>query len=262
MEKEELTSLVNTHTKQFKILIAIAFSLAVSILIFENKTTVLAFVGINVNELPIYSVETDEKAVSITFDSAWSIDDLDEILKILKSHNCVATFFVEGNWANNNPDAVKKIVEAGHILGNHGANHKHMSTLSETEMRAEIQGCHDIIKNLTGIDMTLFRAPYGDYNETVVTKAKELGYSTIQWDVDSLDWKDYGVESIIDTVCNHEALKNGSIILLHNGTKYTAQALDAMLTNLESQGYTFVALDELIFTENYVIDHTGRQSKR
>ncbi len=262
MEREELTSLVNTHIKHFKILIAIAFSLAVSILIFENKTAVFAFVGVNANELPIYSVETDEKVVSITFDSAWSIDDLDEILNILKSHNCVATFFVEGNWANNNPDAVKKIVEYGHILGNHGANHKHMSTLSETDMISEIQGCHDIIKNLTGIDMTLFRAPYGDYNETVVAKAKELGYSTIQWDVDSLDWKDYGVDSIIDTVCNHKALKNGSIILLHNGTKYTALALDEMLTNLETLGYSFIPLDKLIISEDYEIDHTGRQSKR
>ena len=261
MSKELFPQLVSPHIKHFKILIVLAITLAISIFVFENKTAVLAFVGVSINELPIYSVETKDKVVSITFDSAWGTEDLDEILEILARHNCVATFFVEGNWAENYPDAITKIAEGGHLIGNHGANHKHMTKLSQAEMLAEIQGCHDIIKEQTGIDMTLFRAPYGDYNETVVESAKSLGYSTIQWDVDSLDWKDYGIESIIDTVCNHQNLKNGSIILLHNGSKYTALALDQMLTNLESQGYTFIGLDKLILTENYEIDHTGRQSK-
>lgn len=260
MQKDSFKDIVDSNINHFKILIAIAFTLAVTIFIFEHKTAVLAFVGVSQNELPIYSVETKEKVVSITFDSAWGTEDLDNILEILQKHNCVATFFVEGVWAKTYPEAIEKISSMGHIIGNHGENHKHMTGLSETKMLEEIQGCHNIIKELTGVDMTLFRAPYGDYNETVVAKAKELGYSTIQWDVDSLDWKDYGIESIIDTVCNHKALKNGSIILLHNGSKYTSLALDEMLTNLENQGYTFIGLDKLILTENYTIDHTGRQS--
>ncbi len=259
MSKETFSDLINSHIKHFKILIGVALSLAVCILFFEHKTAVLAFVGASSNELPIYSVETKAKVVSITFDSAWGVEDLDSILETLHKHNCVATFFVEGNWAEQYPDAIKKISATGHIIGNHGANHKHMTQLSEADMTAEIQGCHNIIKELTGIDMTLFRAPYGDYNEAVVESAKALGYSTIQWDVDSLDWKDYGVDAIIDTVCNHKALKNGSIILLHNGSKYTALALDELLTNLESQGYSFIPLDKLILTKDYEIDHTGRQ---
>lgn len=262
MSTNQFSELIQSHIKHFKILIAVAFTLAVSILVLENKTAVMAFVGVNANELPIYSVETEEKVVSITFDSAWGVEDLDTILEILSKHNCIATFFVEGNWAKNYPDAIQKIVKEGHLVGNHGANHKHMTKLSDTEMLSEIQGCHDTIKKLTEIDMNLFRAPYGDYNDAVVNTAKTIGYNTIQWDVDSLDWKDYGVDSIIDTVSNHKALKNGSIILLHNGTKYTALALDELLTNLESQGYTFIALDKLILTENYEIDHTGRQSAR
>lgn len=260
MSSKQFPQLVSPHIKRFKLLIAIAFTLAVSILVFENKTAVLAFVGVSNSELPVYSVDTKAKVVSITFDSAWGTEDLDAILEILEKHSCVATFFVEGNWALNYPEAIQKINDGGHILGNHGANHKHMTKLTEPEMLAEIQGCHDTIKKLTGKDMTLFRAPYGDYNETVVESAKTLGYSTIQWDVDSLDWKDYGVEAIIDTVCNHKALKYGSIILLHNGSKYTALALDEMLSNLEDQGYTFIPLDKLILTRDYVIDHTGRQS--
>lgn len=260
MPKEHFVDIVSPHIKHFKILIAIAFTLAVSIFVFEHKTAVLAFVGVSSKELPIYSVETKAKVVSITFDSAWGAEDLDTILEILHNHSCVATFFVEGNWAKNYPEAITKISTAGHIIGNHGANHKHMTKLSKEEMLAEIQGCHDIIKELTGTDMTLFRAPYGDYNDAVVESAKSLGYYTIQWNVDSLDWKDYGVESIVDTVCNHKALQYGSIILLHNGSKYTALALDEMLTNLENQGYSFAPLDKLILTRDYIIDHTGRQS--
>lgn len=261
MSTEKFSDLVSSHIKPFKALIFIAFTLAVCILIFENKTAVLAFVGVTSNELPIYSVDTDAKVVSITFDSAWGVDDLDTILEILDNHKCVATFFVEGTWAKNYPEAIIKIHEAGHIIGNHSANHKHMTQLSEAEMLSELQGCHDTIKELIGIDMTLFRAPYGDYNEVVVKNAKSLGYSTIQWNVDSLDWKDYGVASIINTVCNHNSLQYGSIVLLHNGSKYTALALDDMLTNLEAQGYGFIPLDELILTEDYVIDHAGRQSE-
>ena len=107
--------------------------------------------------------------------------------------------------------------------------------------------------------MSLFRPPYGSYNNELIEIASDCGFYTIQWDVDSLDWKDYGVDSIINTVCNHKHLGNGSIILCHNGSKYTAQALDTLITNLKAQGYEFVKLSELIYTDNYYMDHEGRQ---
>lgn len=248
--------------KVLKIVIAMLMALAITICIYDNKSDVLALVGENYSDsLPIYSVETDEKVVSITFDAAWGDEDLDDILKILDEHNCKATFFVTGDWATRYPDAISKIHNNGHDLGNHGANHKHMTTLSREDMLNEIEGCHTIIKTMTGEDMDLFRAPYGDYNESVILAAKSKNYYTIQWDVDSLDWKDYGVESIIDTVANHKALNNGSIILLHNGSKYTCQALDRLLTELENKGYSFVPVSDLIYKDGYRIDHTGRQSR-
>lgn len=219
-----------------------------------------ALSGNLLRELPIYSVDIgDEKKVCITFDSAWGTEDLADILSILENHQCTAAFFVTGDWAEKNPEAIYSIYSAGHILGNHGDHHKHMTQLSEAEMIREIQGCHDIIKQLTGQDMIFFRAPYGDYNDSVVKAAKECGYYTIQWDVDSLDWKDYGVESIIKTVCEHKALTGGSIILLHNGSTYTKDALDSLLTSLETQGYTFISLDDLIIRDNYEIDNNGKQ---
>lgn len=212
------------------------------------------------SELPIYSVDIgNEKKICITFDSAWGTEDLADILQILKNHHCTAAFFVTGDWAEKNPEAITAISDAGHTIGNHGDNHKHMTQLSKDKMAVEIKGCHEKIKQLTGKDMIFFRAPYGDYNEAVVEVAKQCNYYTIQWDVDSLDWKDYGVESIINTVCEHRALTGGSILLLHNGSKYTRDALDAMLTRLEQNGYGFISLDDLIIRDNYEIDHAGKQ---
>ncbi len=213
-------------------------------------------------ELPIYSVETGEQVVALTFDSAWGTEDLDDILAILEKHHAPAVFFVTGEWAEKNPDAVKAIDRAGHELANHGNRHKHMPLLSGEDMAAEIRGCHDIVKGLIGKEMHLFRAPYSDWNSQVVEVARSLGYFSINQSVDSLDWKDYGKDSIIRTVCEHKDLKNGSIILLHNGSKYTRDALDGVLTGLEEKGYSFVPLSSLIYTEGYGIDHTGRQFRK
>ena len=134
-----------------------------------------------------------------------------------------------------------------------------MSKLSKTQCKEEIQIVHDKVKELTGLEMTVFRPPFGDYNDTVIQAANELGYHVIQWDVDSLDWKDYGCDSIILTVTNHKHLGNGSIILMHNGAKYTKDALEKMIVCLKEQGYEFVRVSELIYTENYQMDHEGRQ---
>ena len=148
------------------------------------------------------------------------------------------TFFMTGGWVDSYPDDVKMILSEGHDLGNHSQNHKNMSKLS---------------------DMFLFRPPYGDYDSAVIKTAQKCGYYTIQWDVDSLDWKDYGVDSIIKTVTEHKHLGNGSIILCHNGAKYTAEALDTLITTLKDAGYTFVPLSQLIYRDKYHMDHEGRQ---
>ena len=209
--------------------------------------------------LPIYSVEQQEKVLSLTFDSAWSDEDFEDILAILDRQNIHATFFVTGDFVSRYPNAIKKLDQAGHDIGSHGDNHKHMTRLSKEENIAELKGCFDKVKAVTGKEMDLFRAPYGDYNEQLVQVAKENGYYTIQWDVDSLDWKDYGVNNIIQTVTEHKNLQNGSIVLLHNGAKYTKDALEPLIIKLKEQGYQFVPVSELIYRENYYMDHTGRQ---
>lgn len=211
------------------------------------------------NELPIYSVETEQPVVALTFDAAWGDEDLDDILSILAAHQAKATFFVSGDWVDKYPDAIQAIHAAGHELANHGTNHKHMPQLSEEAMRTEIIECHQRVYALTGVNMTAFRAPYSDWSDSVVAAAKSCGYSSINQNVDSVDWKDYGVESIIQTVMEDPDLGNGAIILLHNGSTYTRDALDELLTQLEKNGYTFETISNLIYTTDYTIDHTGRQ---
>ncbi len=211
------------------------------------------------NELPIYSVETDQPMIALTFDAAWGDEDLADILAILSAHQAKATFFVSGDWVDKYPDAIQSIHAAGHELANHGTNHKHMPQLSEEAMMTEIMECHQRVNALTGVNMTAFRAPYSDWSDSVVAVAKRCGYSSINQNVDSVDWKDYGVDSIIQTVMQDPDLGNGAIILLHNGATYTRDALDELLTQLEQAGYQFETISNLVYTTDYTIDHTGRQ---
>lgn len=218
---------------------------------------------INERLLPIYCVETEEKKVALSFDAAWGNEDTQEILSILAEEGVHVTFFMTGGWVSKYPDDVKSIAEAGHDLGNHGENHLQMSTLTVDQCTKEIKSVHEKVKELTGIEMTLFRPPYGDYNDNVINAATGQGYQVVQWDVDSLDWKDYGVDSIINTVCNHKHLGCGSIILMHNGATYTPEALRSVIQGLKDQGYEIVPISELVipgtYQKDYDCDHEGRQ---
>jgi polysaccharide deacetylase family sporulation protein PdaB len=239
------------------------WTLAAAVALFGSFEYVSSYVSVsnNVNgrELPIYSVETEEQKVALTFDAAWGNEDTDRILDILKAHQVHATFFMTGDWVENYPEDVKRIYAEGHDLGNHSENHKNMTQLSEEEQKAEIQAVHERVKQLTGADMQLFRAPYGAYDDGVIRAAEACGYYSIQWSVDSLDWKDYGVDNILQTVLEHAELQNGAIILCHNGAAFTADALDALLTGLEEKGYQIVPVSELIYKDTYHMDVTGRQ---
>ena len=210
-------------------------------------------------ELPIYCVDSKEKKVALSFDAAWGNEDTQIILDILAKYDVHVTFFMTGGWIESYPDDVKAILAAGHDLGNHSENHKQMSKLNETECTEEIMKAHEKVKELTGYDMFLFRPPYGDYNDNLIRTAEKCGYYPIQWSVDSLDWKDYGADSIVDKVLNHKNLDNGAIILMHNGAKYTKDALERVIVGLKEQGYEIVPISELIMTDNYTIDNTGKQ---
>lgn len=209
--------------------------------------------------LPIYCVKTDKPQVALTFDAAWGNEDTRRLMDILGAHNIKVTFFMTGGWVEKYPEDVRYIAQQGHELGNHSENHKNMSQLDKAKIKSELQTVHDKVKKLTGKDMTLFRPPYGDYNNDVIEVADSMGYYPIQWDVDSLDWKDYGTDSIVNKILDDPHLGNGSIILMHNGAKYTPDALEAVITGLQQKGFEIVPVSSLIWKENFHLDQEGRQ---
>ena len=210
-------------------------------------------------QLPIYSVQTDEKVVAITFDAAWGADDTDVLIEILAEHDCLATFFICGYWVTKYPDAVKKFHEAGHDIANHGDTHAHVASLNFDQNVEEIAAAHTRVQGLIGVEMDLYRPPYGEYNNTVLDAAKHLNYHTIQWDVDSLDWKRPTPDAMVERVLNHKDLQNGSILLFHNDIPETPIALRKILAGLKNQGYSFVPVSQLIHRGEYKLDHAGRQ---
>ncbi|NMA95604.1 MAG: polysaccharide deacetylase family protein [Clostridiales bacterium] len=214
----------------------------------------------NKRELPIYSVDTDKKIIAISFDAAWGSERTDELLAILRERDIKATFFLVGIWIDKYPDKVRQIASEGHEIGNHSTSHPHMSKLSSEEIKKELEITQQKLIDLAGDRaVKLFRPPFGDYNDTLILTCRELGYYPIQWDVDSLDWKDLGAENIKRQVLSKA--REGSIILFHNDAKYTPAALPEILDTLLNDGYEIVPISKLIYKSGYEIDHTGRQMK-
>ncbi|MBQ7124463.1 MAG: polysaccharide deacetylase family protein [Oscillospiraceae bacterium] len=207
--------------------------------------------------LPIYSVETEEKEIAVTFNCAWSAEDIPEILEVLERYDAKATFFILGQWAKDNPSAVKMIADAGHEIGTHSNTHPDMAKLSPEEIRNELYRSCKYIEEAGGGKPKFFRAPSGSYSNELVKTAMEQGFMTIQWDIDSRDWKDVEPEKMTENVTKNAG--KGSIILFHAGKENTLSALPAILEILDNSGYDFVGISELVYSENYTVDHTGRQ---
>ena len=165
-----------------------------------------------------------------------------------------------GEWVDKYPEAVKKIYEAGHEIGSHSNTHPHVNNLSAEKNLEEINLSVNKIEKITGSKTTLYRAPYGEYNDTVIKTAQENGYYTIQWNLDTLDYEGKTGEEMWNRIKGK--LQNGSIILSHNGTKHTADSLDMLIKNIKSQGYDIVKVSELIYKDNYYINNNGTQIKQ
>ena len=208
-------------------------------------------------QLPIYCVQRDQKLVSISFDAAWGNEDTQQLIDILGQYNVKATFFVVGEWADKYPESVKALAEAGHEVMNHSNTHAHYPQLSVDEVVADLNACNDKIEAITGVRPTLVRLPYGDYDDNSISAVRSIGMEPIQWDVDSLDWKDLPAEEITQRVTSR--VQPGSIVLFHNAALHTPEALPAILSTLLQEGYTFVPISQIILTQPYTIDHTGRQ---
>ena len=207
--------------------------------------------------LPIYNVETNEKKIAFTMNCAWEAEDIDKILEVLAKNEVYITFFMVGDFVDKYPEAVKKISDAGHEIGNHSDAHPHVNQLSLEKNIEQIQKCSEKIEKITGKKTSLYRGPYGEYNDTVIKAAKSQNHITIQWNLDTLDYSGITGEEMWKRIENK--LKSGSIILSHSGTKHTADSLDMLLNNIKSKGYKVVPVSELIYFENSYIDVNGIQ---
>lgn len=206
--------------------------------------------------IPIYYVDTKEKVCSISFDAAWGNEQTAQLLDILDTYNVQTTFFLVGDWVDKYKKSVEEIAARGHDVGNHSNTHAHMTQLSKSEQLDEINECNKKIAEITKQDVTLFRPPYGEYDNSVVEVCKSADMHCVQWNIDSLDWKDPSPDDMVRRI--EKMLCPGSIILLHNGAKNTPQALPKIIEAIHSQGYKIVPISKLLPKGEYTTDHEGK----
>ena len=241
-----------------KLLGPAALALAVAAIFWVVNSPSIVGVSAANRELPIYSVQRDNKAVSLTFDAAWGNEDTQNIIDILDRYGVKATFFLVGQWVDKYPESVKAIADAGMEIGNHSDTHPHMAKLSEKQIIDEVSLCSGKIENITGREVTLFRCPYGEYDDQVIRTIRNMGIDPIQWNVDSLDWKELGADEITKRITSR--VTDGSIILFHNAALHTPEALPGIIEYLLSEGYAIVPVSELLLDGEYEIDNTGRMT--
>lgn len=233
-------------------------ALAAAYVSMQDPPSIMA--AVTTRELPVYNVDTEEKVLSISFDAAWGRANTEGILDILDQYDVKTTFFLVGFWAEKHPDLVAELVARGHEIGNHSATHPHMAQLTHAQIREELRQCSELVRSITGKPTTLFRPPYGEYNDSVVKVSREEGYECVQWNVDSLDWKNLGTEDMVNK-CTRK-VSPGDIVLFHNDSKYILEALPRILEYYTQAGYRIIPVSQLLLEGETWIDHTGKQHLR
>ena len=233
---------------------------AVGAIFWAVNTPAVVGVSASKRELPVYCVQRDEKIVALSFDAAWGNEDTQILIDILDQYGVNTTFFVVGDWVDKYPESVRALAEAGNEVMNHSSSHAHFSALSTDEITADITVCNDKIEAITGVRPTLFRCPYGEYDDHVISAVKSANMTAVQWDVDSLDWKGIPAGQITRRVL--DCVQPGSIVLFHNAAEHTPEALPAILDALIGEGYRIVPISQILLDGDCFIDSTGRQCRR
>lgn len=233
----------------------------VNVIQFSLYPTIASVVSSKIGRrIPVYSVDVEDDRVSVSLDATWGASRTQALLDVLDKHGVKATFFLAGYWIKEYPDHVRMIAARGHEIGNHSYSHPHLNSLSADSIATELDRCSDMIESLTGKRPVLFRPPFGEYNNRVIETAEACGLTTIQWDVDSLDWQNLSKSEIVNRVMSR--VKRGSIILFHNDGLHTVEALDTVLGELKNRGFTIVPISLLLLTGETYVDHTGRQKAK
>ena len=239
------------------VLQALMMLAAVGLIFWAVNTPAVVGVSAAKRELPVYCVQQDEKIVALSFDAAWGNEDTQTLIDILDQYGVNTTFFVVGDWVDKYPESVRALAEAGNEVMNHSSSHAHFSALSTNEITADISACSDKIEAITGVRPTLFRCPYGEYDDHVIRAIHSLDMTPVQWDVDSLDWKGISAAEIRERVLSR--VQPGSIVLFHNAAEHTPEALPGIIEALQADGYSIVPISQLLLEGDTWIDNTGRQ---
>jgi delta-lactam-biosynthetic de-N-acetylase len=189
---------------------------------------------------------TGRPRIALTFDAGGPSDPTSRILDILAKHQVHVTFFVTGDWANQNPDLVRRIHSDGHEIGNHTMHHLDLRTLPDEQVCSELNQAEQVISNLTGVTTRpYYRPPYGSRDDRVRGLAAHIGYRTVYWTIDTLDWQPSATTDSITRIVM-DNIKNGAIILMHAGSQVESETLDGLMTKIEQAGYQIVALSEVL----------------
>lgn len=235
----------------------LGFVLAIVLMFWAVNSPAIVGVSASSRQLPVYSVQRDDKVVALSFDAAWGNEDTQTLIDILAKYKIKTTFFVVGDWVDKYPESVRALAEAGHEVMNHSSSHAHFSKLSSDEIVSDITACNEKIAAVTGVTPTLFRCPYGEYDDHVINAVTGMGMTAIQWDVDSLDWKGISADEIQRRVL--DKVGSGSIVLFHNAAENTPEALPGIIEALLADGYTIVPVSQILLSGDCTIDNTGRQ---
>ncbi|CAM5779060.1 MULTISPECIES: polysaccharide deacetylase family sporulation protein PdaB [Brevibacillus] len=237
---------VSTQRLKQWMIIVTALLMAAGIAYAERDAIAVISDGIQAPQA-IYKVDTKEKKIALTFDISWGETRATPILDVLREKKVnKATFFLSAPWSQRHPEVVKRIKEDGFEIGSHGNNHDFYSKYPDEEIRTQISKAHTILTELTGKKPTLIRLPNGDFDKRVLQIASEMGYTVIQWDTDSKDWTNPGVDVIVNNVLSKA--HPGDIVLLHasDTSKETHLALPKIIDKLRADGYEFVTVSDLI----------------
>lgn len=210
--------------------------------------------------LPIYEVATEEQAVAISFDASWGAEYTPLLLDTLDEYGVSTTFFLVNIWLADYPELAREIAMRGHEIGLHSVSHPHFSELNPEEIQAELADNASLIFETTGYCPSLFRPPYGDYNNQVVRLVNEAGYECIQWSIDSLDWQDLSAAAIYSRVTAD--IHAGDIVLFHNNGLHTAEALPLILAELAARGLKVVPVSQLLLRGDCYVDAKGVQRRQ
>ncbi|MCL1789024.1 MAG: polysaccharide deacetylase family protein [Oscillospiraceae bacterium] len=249
---------VYTVTKKRAVrLLLLALALIAGIIIGIAAILTAISTGADERKLPIYHVDRSDNKVALTFNCAWGNSNTDDLLTILDKENIKATFFVTGEFCDKYPEDVLKVFKAGHEIQSHSDKHPHVEGANINNFISDTREAENKIHAITGIKPTLYRAPYGEYDNNSIFTINGMGYKYIQWSVDSVDWQEHDANTIVKRVLS--GTKSGSILLFHNDLENTTEALPVVISKLKEKGFDFLPVSDLIYWENYKIDNSGKQ---